>query len=325
MNHSFRKNGFTLIELLVVVAIIALLIGLLVPVLSSARNSAQLAGSLSNLRQNTIAAVAYSSDNDNLWPILPVSRDAFGGLQDPSPTATTHFFEWASGGTNTSTYWRSSNSGNFLSFADDRPLNQYIYPDRNFADDGLRPDPRSATLTREQRLARRSGRMVDELRSKLDAFLCPGDYGSIARDTPFDNEVSGSQIIDIPDRDLERTGYEDVGTSYMTNRLHVIELARQRNVDSRRIQIWIEAARFIQQATYANPSRFSWLHDQTMWVVPHFGGTGELGNFGQEDKAVSAFIDGSARYVTLERRNLDSEGFNEATKTSEYQMVFDRY
>jgi prepilin-type N-terminal cleavage/methylation domain-containing protein len=56
--------GFTLIELLVVIAIIALLLALLVPVLRSAREQGQRTVCLSNLRQLTLAWIAYASEYD---------------------------------------------------------------------------------------------------------------------------------------------------------------------------------------------------------------------------------------------------------------------
>jgi len=57
-------RGFTLIELLVVSAIIALLLALLIPVLRSAREQGQRAVCLSNLRQLTLAWIAYADDYD---------------------------------------------------------------------------------------------------------------------------------------------------------------------------------------------------------------------------------------------------------------------
>ena len=59
-----RSKGFTLIELLVVIAIIALLLALLFPVLRSARELGQRAVCLSNLRQLTLAWIAYADDYD---------------------------------------------------------------------------------------------------------------------------------------------------------------------------------------------------------------------------------------------------------------------
>ncbi|MEM9083948.1 MAG: hypothetical protein AAGB34_10170, partial [Planctomycetota bacterium] len=166
----------------------------------------------------------------------------------------------------------------------------------------------------------------EDERTELSAFICPGDFGSLARATPFDDQISDSEgAIELAPRDLDRTGYEDVGTSYMTNRLHVIELARQRGARMQDVSIWVEAARKVQHDTFANPSRFTWLHDQTMWVVPYFGGGGVMGNFGEVDKGTAAFVDGSARYVSLQSRSLDpNTGINTALRTPDYDMVFNR-
>jgi len=59
-----QRQAFTLIELLVVIGVIALLLAILIPVLRSAKEHAQRAVCLSNLRQLTLAWVAYADDND---------------------------------------------------------------------------------------------------------------------------------------------------------------------------------------------------------------------------------------------------------------------
>ncbi len=56
------KAGFTLIELLVVISIIAVLVGILLPALSAARHAGRNAVCMSNLRQISIAHIAYQSD-----------------------------------------------------------------------------------------------------------------------------------------------------------------------------------------------------------------------------------------------------------------------
>ncbi len=59
-----RRRGFTLIELLVVIAVIAVLLAILMPVASAARERGQRAVCLSNLRQLTIAWIAYANEHD---------------------------------------------------------------------------------------------------------------------------------------------------------------------------------------------------------------------------------------------------------------------
>jgi prepilin-type N-terminal cleavage/methylation domain-containing protein len=59
------KNAFTLIELLVVIAVIALLLALLIPVLHSAREQGQRTVCLSNLKQLTLAWLAYAEEHDS--------------------------------------------------------------------------------------------------------------------------------------------------------------------------------------------------------------------------------------------------------------------
>ncbi len=62
------RKGFTLIELLVVISIIALLIAILLPALASARQTAQSISCLSNQRQLTLAAIAFSVEHDDYLP-----------------------------------------------------------------------------------------------------------------------------------------------------------------------------------------------------------------------------------------------------------------
>jgi prepilin-type N-terminal cleavage/methylation domain-containing protein/prepilin-type processing-associated H-X9-DG protein len=66
-NHKKRSflTGFTLIELLVVISIIALLIALIIPSLRSARELGHRTVCLSNLKQLTLAWVAYAEENDD--------------------------------------------------------------------------------------------------------------------------------------------------------------------------------------------------------------------------------------------------------------------
>ena len=60
-----KSKGFTLIELLVVIAIIAILMAILMPSLNRAREQGKRAACLSNLKQLTLAWIAYAGDNDD--------------------------------------------------------------------------------------------------------------------------------------------------------------------------------------------------------------------------------------------------------------------
>ena len=63
-----RRSGFTLIELLVVIAIIAILAAILFPVFARAREKARQTACLSNVKQITLAAMMYASDNSEMMP-----------------------------------------------------------------------------------------------------------------------------------------------------------------------------------------------------------------------------------------------------------------
>ncbi|MGE5297162.1 MAG: prepilin-type N-terminal cleavage/methylation domain-containing protein [Solirubrobacterales bacterium] len=62
------RSGFTLVELLVVIALIALLMAIFVPVIRTARERGQRAVCLSNLRQLTMAWIAYADEHDGKLP-----------------------------------------------------------------------------------------------------------------------------------------------------------------------------------------------------------------------------------------------------------------
>lgn len=83
-NHKKRSFliGFTLIELLVVISIIALMIALLIPVLGAAKERGQRTVCLSNLRQLTLAWIAYAEENDS--KIVLGSAHLWSGHGNPS-------------------------------------------------------------------------------------------------------------------------------------------------------------------------------------------------------------------------------------------------
>lgn len=79
--HS--PKAFTLIELLVVISIIALLVAILLPALAKARISAQMAGSLSQIRQIAITHHTYAHDNKQSLIYLSFDETGNAGNQRP--------------------------------------------------------------------------------------------------------------------------------------------------------------------------------------------------------------------------------------------------
>jgi prepilin-type N-terminal cleavage/methylation domain-containing protein len=69
------KKAFTLIELLVVIAIIAILAAILFPVFAQAKTSAKITTNLSNIKQDNLANLMYSTDFDDILP--PTNTGAY--------------------------------------------------------------------------------------------------------------------------------------------------------------------------------------------------------------------------------------------------------
>lgn len=90
-------RAFTLIELLVVISIIVLLIALLLPTLHHVRESARTAVCLSNVRQLSVAGMAYAANHEDQLPYQhgkdllvrharenPAYAGSYNGSNDPS-------------------------------------------------------------------------------------------------------------------------------------------------------------------------------------------------------------------------------------------------
>lgn len=74
-------SAFTLIELLVVIAIIAILAAILFPVFAQAREKARQTACLSNTKQMALAVIQYTSDYDELLPVIGNNAQCRGRWQ----------------------------------------------------------------------------------------------------------------------------------------------------------------------------------------------------------------------------------------------------
>ncbi|MGV3614702.1 MAG: prepilin-type N-terminal cleavage/methylation domain-containing protein [Fimbriimonas sp.] len=70
-----RNHAFTLIELLVVIAIIAILAAILFPVFAQAKAAAKHTTCVSNVKQQGMGMVMYSTDNDDVLPMAFQTTD----------------------------------------------------------------------------------------------------------------------------------------------------------------------------------------------------------------------------------------------------------
>lgn len=74
LHKTKRQAAFTLIELLVVIAIIAILAAILFPVFAQAKEAAKKAADISNNKQINLGINLYSSDYDDILPMLRNDR-----------------------------------------------------------------------------------------------------------------------------------------------------------------------------------------------------------------------------------------------------------
>jgi len=128
-----KARAFTLIELLVVVAIIALLIAILLPSLARAREQARISKCLANLRGLMVTTNIYFNENRDTFPFISRVIMQQGKLTAPiSP--------WAYGGKKTDDYWKTVSGGDFYATADQKPMNDIMFPG------GIGPDDAVETL-----------------------------------------------------------------------------------------------------------------------------------------------------------------------------------
>lgn len=279
------RAAFTLIELLVVIAVISLLIGILLPALGRARNAGRQAISLSNVRQITTAAMVYREDFKGFLPMV-LSYVPRGSAPMPG-NSLAGACTWAFGGKNCNPYWAGAYGGAFDIEAADRPLNPYLYPD-------LTPDAPAGMVALPAQ---------DPARKTLEMFVFrdPSDFATHQRNWP--------------EPDFRQTSYNDVGTSYHTNFKWFDELRNRMGFAAG----WNFGCLRFKVADAFQPSRMVWIGDESMDLVTnHPDSRYQYRNgYGDINKAILGFMDGSARYTTMIPGNLPQSFAND-----QYTLVF---
>jgi prepilin-type N-terminal cleavage/methylation domain-containing protein len=301
MTRRFAK-GFTLIELLVVIAIIALLIGILLPALATARKSAQMTASVVNAASIAKAANAYAADFGEKFPVpSPVAVYASGSGSTAVRSA------WSYVGKNNNIRW----NGNALDVpSGTRALNIY-------------------TVGKDVPLTTRAPINESDRTSELRMFQSPADRGSVARITGDTN------VPPFPEQDVRFSMYDDVGSSYINNQFWFIEYTSRAEVapalpNPNTFQGLIDAPRVAMRGfrnANFSASRFVLVTDKTghqvPWhalgattpLAPNPGATDWASEFGDRNKTVATFLDGSSKYTQLVRNYNTNEvrAFNATT------------
>ena len=296
---SGNRRGFTLIELLVVIAIIALLIGILLPALGRARNAGRLAVSLNNCRQILIAQATYRFDKKDQIPMRGTGYAA-GNMSG--------WDTWSYGGKNCDILW---NGSVFDETAYTKPLNSYVYPDIILdVPTGYVNTGSGSTWN----FNHGTPSTTDREKVQMPAFRSPGDRAT------YQGTVGGVPYGTI---NPARSSYDDVGTSYHFN----IKWWDQPGMPAGFTQRFNEGVRRTRLATEFDPTgKFVWIHDQTADVVANTSATGQgvMGEFGDKNKSVHAYLDGRVTYNLMKQGWLyDGQQINgQWTVTGRYTFIF---
>lgn len=300
-----RRRAFTLIELLVVIAIIALLVGILLPALARARNAGRMAVSLNNCRQILIGASTYRFEKKDQFPMRggPYATGQMSGWNT-----------WSYGGKNCDKWWQTGYGGVHDDSAFSRLLNANIYPEV------ILERPATYMNTGSGRTwTFRAGTPSDHERQTLElpVFKSPGDRYSYQQAWPTGSAQPGSS-------------YNDVGTSYHLNmkwwdQPGMPGYPSQSPSNPIFTQRFNEGVRRMRLASEFDPTNnFVWIHDQTADIVANaVPNSKTMGEFGDYNKSVMAYLDGRAAYNLMRPAALyDATGGPGNWRVGKYTFIF---
>lgn len=294
------RRAFTLIELLVVIAIIAVLLAMLLPAVGRARKAAQMAASMSNLRQIGLAGAMYRDAGRGQLPFTAVYRRGIVSSDRADPgKGLVGLCSWSFGGKSNDAWWATGpvSRRGFDVEAADRPLNSYMYPDLDWQ------CPEAASSSGPEMPAEHGARAL-----QAKGFRDPSD--GITHQRAWPKPTPGV------------SGYQDVGTSYHLNYKWYAALETQMPGGSDK--------KFLARLNFGNqrialadaflPARFVWLNDQYADVVAHQPDTKfrMINGYGDANKSLMAFLDGHASYLPV-----FPGGGPESFSNDRYAFVFD--
>jgi type II secretory pathway pseudopilin PulG len=279
-----HKRAFTLIELLMVGVVLIVLALLLLPAMKQRWNADGLTTSLNNVRQILVACGEYRLDKANRVPMR--------GTGYSNGQITGGWDTWNFAGKNCDVFWASSSGGVFDENAYGRFLNPYLAPALPPVPAGYLNVGSGATWTFND------GTITPQQRAFYGVKVCrsPGDVRTYQPNWPTPT--------------ISRSGYNDVGTSYLLNMKWWSQPGGPANFTAR----YNAGTQAINNGNHGvfgkkQASDFVWIHDQIADIVANTATGNIVGEFGGNNMSVFGYQDGRAAYTEVLHNVLSGPGY----------------